>query len=208
MIRFSEQDKARISDAIKAAEKNTSGEFVAVVARASDHYIFLPLLWAAILALLTPGVFILIGTSLTHEYPHLYHLQLLIFIVLALLFVFMPGLHLYLVPRSVKHARASRLAKAQFYLQGVHMTQEHSGVLLFVSLAERYVEIVADKGIHEKLGEAHWQAIIQTFVQQVQNRQVVEGFVTAITACGEAMAKHYPRRADDTNELSDGLIEI
>ncbi|MGH8369957.1 MAG: TPM domain-containing protein, partial [Gammaproteobacteria bacterium] len=94
MIKFSEQDKARISDAIKAAEKNTSGEFVAVVAGASDHYIFLPLLWAAIIALLTPGVFILFGTAFTGEYTHLYHLQLLIFIVLALLFVFVPGLHL------------------------------------------------------------------------------------------------------------------
>jgi putative membrane protein len=133
---------------------------------------------------------------------------LLVFILLALLFLFIPGLHLRLIPRSVKHARASRLAKAQFYLQGVHMTREHSGVLLFVSLAERYVEIVADQGIHEKLGEAHWQSIIQNFVRQVSDGQVVEGLVTAISACGEAMAQHYPRRADDTNELSDGLIEI
>lgn len=208
MIKFSEQDKARISAAIQAAEKNTSGEFVAVVARASDHYIFLPLLWAAILALLTPGVFLLINTSFSHEYPHLYHLQLLIFIVLAILFVFVPELHLHLVPRSVKHSRASRLAKAQFYVQGVHMTREHSGVLLFVSLAEHHVEIVADKGIHEKLGEAHWQEIVENFVQQVRSGQVADGFVTAVTACGEATAKHYPRRADDSNELSDGLIEI
>lgn len=208
MISFSEQDKARISAAIQAAEKQTSGEFVAVVARASDHYIFLPLLWAAIFALLTPGVFILFSTPLVHEYLHLYHLQLLVFIIAALLCLFVPGLHLYLVPRKVKHSRASRLAKAQFYLQGVHLTREHSGVLLFVSLAERYVEIVADQGIHEKLGEARWHQIIQTFVSQVRSGQVVEGFVTAITTCGEAMATHYPRRADDTNELSDGLIEI
>jgi putative membrane protein len=178
------------------------------VARASDHYIFLPLLWAAILALLVPGIFLLLGTTFNQEYVHIYHLQLLIFIVLSLLFVFVPGLHLLLVPRSVKHSRASRLAKAQFYLQGVHMTREHSGVLLFVSLAERYVEIVADKGIHEKLGEARWQAIVQDFVRQVRGGQVVDGFVVAIRACGQAMAEHYPRRADDTNELSDGLIEI
>ena len=79
-----------------------------------------------------------------------------------------PGLHLLLVPRRVKHARASRLAKAQFYQQGVHLTPHHSGVLFFVSLAERYVEIVADKGIHEKLGEAHWQGIIDKFVAQCE----------------------------------------
>ncbi|HVA56027.1 MAG TPA: TPM domain-containing protein [Gammaproteobacteria bacterium] len=206
MIRFSEQDKARITAAIHAAEKNTSGEFVAVVARSSDHYIFLPLLWAAIVALLVPGMFLLFSASLV--YMHIYQIQLLAFIVLALLFLFVPELHLYLIPRHIKHARASRLAKAQFYLQGVHMTREHSGVLLFVSLAEHYVEIVADKGIHEKIGETHWQSIIQAFVENVRKDEIVDGFVAAISACGTAMAKLYPPAPGDTEELSDGLIEI
>ena len=206
MIRFSNADKARITAAIHAAEKNTSGEFVAVVARSSDHYIFLPLLWAAIVALLVPGVFLLFSVSLA--YMHIYQIQLLVFIVLALLFLFVPELHLHLIPRHIKHARASRLAKAQFYLQGVHMTREHSGVLLFVSLAEHYVEIVADKGIHEKIGEAHWQGIIQAFVEYVRKVEIVDGFVAAIGACGTAMAKLYPPAPGNTEELSDGLIEI
>lgn len=206
MITFSDQDKARITAAIHAAEKNTSGEFVAVVARISDHYLFLPLLWAAIVALLVPGVFLLFSVPLA--YMHIYQIQLAVFIVLALLFLFVPELHLHLIPRHIKHARASRLAKAQFYLQGVHVTHDRSGVLFFVSLAEHYVEIVADRGIHEKLGEAHWQGIIRTFVEHVQKGQVVEGFVAAISACGEAMAQHYPPDPDNTDELPGGLIEI
>jgi putative membrane protein len=206
MIRFSAQDRARITAAIHAAEKSTSGEFVAVVARASNHYVFLPLLWAAILALLFPGACLLAGSSL--RWIHLYQLQLLLFILLAVLLLSVPGLHLQLIPRRVKHAHASRLAKAQFYIRGVQVTPHHSGVLLFVSLAERYVEIVADKGIHEKLGEARWQAIIDGFVAHVRRGQIVDGFVDAIAACGAAMAQHYPPDAADTNELSDGLIEI
>jgi putative membrane protein len=206
MIRFSETDKARITAAIHAAEKNTSGEFVTVVARSSDHYIFLPLVWAAILALLVPGVFLLSGSQLA--FMHVYQIQLGVFLVVSLLFLFMPGLHLWLVPRQVKHSRASRLAKAQFYLQGVQLTKHHSGVLFFVSLAEHYVEIVADKGIHEKLGEAHWQAIVQEFVAHVRKGELVEGFVAAIGACGAAMAEHYPPESDNPDELSDGLIEI
>ena len=122
MIKFSDTDKARITAAIHAAEKNTSGEFVAVVARCSDHYIFLPLLWAAILALLLPGVFLLTGSHFA--YMHVYQLQLAFFIVLALLFLFVPELHMWLVPRQVKHSRASRFAKAQFYQQGVQLTRE------------------------------------------------------------------------------------
>lgn len=206
MIKFSEADKARISEAIRAAEKNTSGEFVAVVARSSDHYVFLPLLWAAFLALILPGILYFAAVPLA--WVHLYQIQLAVFVVLALLFLFVPELHLQLVPRHVKHSRASRLAKAEFYLQGVHMTREHSGVLFFVSLAEHYVEIVADRGIHEKLGEAHWRGIVQTFIEDVHKGKVVDGFVAAITVCGAAMAKHYPPEPGNPNELSDGLIEI
>ncbi|HVC02970.1 MAG TPA: TPM domain-containing protein [Steroidobacteraceae bacterium] len=206
MIRFCAEDRARISAAIHAAEKNTSGEFVAVVARASDHYVFMPLFWSAIVALLFPGACLLVGSSL--RWVHVYQIQLLIFLVLAVLFMFVPELHMRLVPRHVKHARAGRLAKAQFYQQGVQLTPHHSGVLFFVSLAERYVEIVADQGIHEKLGEARWKAIIDLFVGQVRRGRVVEGFVDAIGTCGAAMAEHYPPAADDAHALSDGLIEI
>jgi putative membrane protein len=206
MIRFSADDRARITAAIRAAEKNTSGEFVAVVARASDHYVLLPLLWSAILALLFPGACLLAGVSAS--WVPIYHIQLLIFIVLTVLLLSLPGLHVRLIPARVKHARASRLAQAQFYAQGVQLTAHHSGVLFFVSLAERYVEIVADKGIHEKLGEAHWQGIIAAFVAQVRRGRVVDGFVEAIGACGTAMAAHYPPDPDDTGEISDGLIEI
>ena len=206
MICFSDADKARITQAIHNAEKNTSGEFVAVVARASDHYVFLPLLWAAVAALILPGILYLVSAPLV--WIHIYQIQLALFVVLALLFLFVPELHLQLVPRQVKHSRARRLARAQFYEQGVHMTREHSGVLFFVSLAEHYVEIVADKGIHEKIGEAHWQGIIQAFVKAVQAGRVVDGFVAAIGACGAAMARHYPPEPDNPEELSDGLIEI
>jgi putative membrane protein len=206
VIKFSEQDKARITSAIQAAEKNTSGEFVTVVARCSDHYVFLPLLWAAIIALLLPGVFFLFSIPLA--WVHVYQIQLLVFIALAALFLFIPELHLWLVPRRVKHSRASRFAKAQFYQQGVQLTQHHSGVLFFVSLAEHYVEIVADKGIHEKLGEAHWQGIVHAFLEHVHNGEVVEGFVAAIGACGAAMAEHYPPDTNNVDTLSDGLIEI
>jgi len=206
MIRFSAEDRARITAAIHAAEKNTSGEFVAVVARASDHYVLAPLLWSAILALLFPGACLLGG--LHERWVLLYQLQLLIFIVLTIVLLTIPGLHLKLIPRHVKHAHASRMAQAQFYVQGVQLTPHHSGVLFFVSLAERYVEIVADKGIHEKLGEAHWQGIIDAFVARVARGQVVDGFVDAIAACGAAMAEHYPADPAAANQLSDGLIEV
>src|SRR5215469_9939601 len=201
MIRFSDKDRQKITAAIHGAERNTSGEFVAVVARASDHYIAAALIWAAGLALLVPGVLLL--SPLHLRFIHIYELQLIIFVGLVALFEFLPGLHLALVPKAVKHQRASRLAHAVFYEQGVHLTRHHSGVLFFVSLAERYVEVVADKGIHEKLGEAHWQAVVDAFLEHVRRDDVTEGFVAAITLCGKAMAQHYPAQPGDADELSD-----
>lgn len=221
MIKFTDDDKQRITAAIQAAEKQTSGEFVAVVARASDHYLSIPLLWAAMIALLIPGAVLLLwpgfgsfpvyaplATLYVVDHFRLYELQLASFILLACLFEFMPRLHLALVPASIKRAGASRMARAQFYQQGVHLTREHSGVLFFVSLAERHVEIVADKGIHEKLGEQRWQEIVATFVNHMRSGSPTDAFVAAITACGEAMAAHYPAEPNKPNELSDGLIEI
>ena len=204
MVKFNDDQRRQITAVIHATERKTSGEFVAVVARASDHYLGTALAWAGGLALLLPGVLLFTGM----RYIHIYQLQLALFTGLMLLFALVPDLHLALVPKRVKHAAASRLARMQFHQQGVHLTRDRSGVLFFVSLAEHYVEIVADAGIHEKIGEKRWQEIVDGFVDRVGRREVMDGFSFAIRDCGEAMARHYPARPDDTDELSDGLIEI
>lgn len=206
MHKFTDADRARIKEAVVAAEQRTSGEFVAVAARVSDSYLSVVLLWAVGLALVLPAPLLLLPTHL--RYLDIYQLQIVAFILLTFLFEFLPGLHMALVPKRLRHAHASRLAHAQFFEQGVQLTREHSGVLLFVSMAERYVEIVADKGIHEKIGEERWRAVVDGFTAKVGAGDVTGGFVWAIGACGEAMAKHYPAKPGDTDELSDGLIEI
>ena len=205
MIRFSDDDRRQITATIHAAERKTSGEFVAVVARASDHYLGVALAWAAGLALLLPAL-LLFATDM--RYLHIYQLQILVFVGSMLVFMFVPELLLSLVPPRRKRATAERLARLQFYVQGVHATRDHSGVLFFVSLAEHHVEILADMGIHEKIGEARWQEIVDGFVERVRRGEVADGFTFAIRDCGESMAKHYPARPDDTDELSDGLIEL
>src|ERR1041385_5175190 len=103
-ISFTPDQKQAISAAIQAAEKRTSGEFVAVVARRADPYHSISLLWAAGLSLLVPGILLL--SALPLRFVEIYQLQLAAFILLVLLFSFVPALHLALVPKSVKHARA------------------------------------------------------------------------------------------------------
>jgi putative membrane protein len=81
-------------------------------------------------------------------------------------------------------------------------------VLLFVSVAERHVEIVADQGINEVVAHDAWQSIVNGFIERVRMRQVAEGFLTAIAACGELLADHFPAADDNRNELPNRLVEL
>lgn len=205
MAFMNDTDKARVRDAIAAAERKTSGEFVAVLAERSDHYLFFPMLWTAIASLIVPGAMLLAGADLSLLV--IYAIQLAGFIVAALVF-FQPSIRPRLAPAVFRHDYGHRFAHEQFFFQGVYRTRERSGVLLFVSIAERYVEIVADEGIHQNVGEAHWQQIVDRFIAEVKAGRIADGFVDAVGAIGEAMATHYPREADDTNELPNRLIEV
>ncbi|MGD8690344.1 MAG: TPM domain-containing protein, partial [Gammaproteobacteria bacterium] len=185
MRQLSQHDRERIRAAVEAAEKRTSGEFVTVLARRSDDYYYIPMLWSALAALIIPGLIHWLGW-LT-ETADFYLFQLALFVVLAAVFL-APGVRIRLVPRRLRAARAARMAYQQFVERGVHATRDHSGVLLFVSRAEHYVEILADAGIHQKVGEKRWEAIVADFVSEVRAGRTADGFVTAIEAIGEAMA--------------------
>ncbi len=113
-----------------------------------------------------------------------------------------------LIPPGVKKLRARRLAREQFFLQNLHGTPGRTGILLFVSVAEHYVEIIADKGINDVVSDNAWEIIVEQFVADVKNNRVVDGFLTAISACGTLLAAHFPATAEDTNALPNHLIEL
>jgi putative membrane protein len=205
MAFLSETDKQRIRTAIQRVEQRTRGEIVTVVARASDDYLYIPALWAGLLALTTPALAALLGLWL--DLGLLALAQVGLFLVLLLLFQ-SPPIKMWLIPGTVKRLRAGRMAHEQFVRQGVHLTREHTGILLFVSLAERYVEIVADKGIHDRVAAGAWEAIVTAFTAAVRAGRVADGFVEAIEGCGELLAIHWPAGSDVINELPDPLVEL
>lgn len=205
MAFMTDNDRTRIRDAIGAAEKRTSGELVTVVAGASDDYYYIPTLWAAVLALLVPTGLFLAG--LLPGVEALLAGQMGGFIALALLFQWTP-LKMRLVPRAVREERAGRLAREMFFECGLHKTRNATAILIFVSVAERYVEILADHGIDEKVDPAIWQTAVAAITHQVKAGRVADGFVKAIADCGGVLAEHFPAGHDDVNELPDRLIEI
>jgi len=198
-------DRDRIEAAIRAAEARTSGEFVTVVARASDAYLTLPLLYASGVALMTPLVLSLLRIE-TRALP-LSLIQVAVFVTLALIFLWRP-VTMWLVPHGAKMHRAARLAREQFFRRGLHETADRHGVLLFVSVAERYVEIVADRGIHGKVPAGAWDGIVADFTSMVRAGRVADGFIAAIDRCGDLLATHFPRRREDRDELANRLFEI
>ena len=221
MAFLSETEKSAITDSIRRAEAGTRGEIVTVLARTSDGYRYIPTLWAAIAALSVPGLHYL-WQSLTSDgwhYPGggaggegfaaagLYPLQVLVFLGLGMLFQ-IPRCRLWLVPVSVKRRRAARHAREQFFLQNLHLTHGRTGVLIFVSLAEHYVEIIVDEGIASVVDDAAWKETVDDFVAHVRRGEVAAGFERTIEHCREVLWTHFPDDGGKPDELPDHLVEV
>lgn len=199
------EEKARIAEAVRQAERSTRGELVTVIAQRSDNYTLVPWVWATLLALMLPGLLQLF--DLPAPLMTAYISQVTLFVAVLLLLQWQP-LKMRLVPKSLKRALARRLAREQFFTQKLHQTREGTGVLIFVSVAEHYVEILADKGINDAVPPGAWDGMVTNFVAQVKAGNTSKGFLDTIDACGNFLAKHFPPRPDDMNELPDVLIEI
>ena len=201
---FSPEEEQRIAHAIQTAETSTSGEIVAVITTESDSYLYAPFLWAALFALLVPWPLIYFTWW---PVQWIYLIQLLVFLVLLLLFL-PQGMRLMLVPRTVQRDRAHRRAVEQFLVQNLHTTTGRTGVLIFVSVAERYAEVLADVGIDAKVPAGTWQAIVDDLTRKIGEGRAADGFVAAITAAGAHLERHFPPGMADPNELPNHLIVL
>lgn len=202
MALFSTQEAQRISDAITQAERKTSGEIVAVVAESSDSYLYVPFLWAALVALLVPWPLIHYTWM---QVQYIYLIQLVVFAALVAL-LWPKSVRTALVPRTLRQSHAKRRATEQFLVQNLHTTAGRTGVLIFVSVAERHAEILADHGIDAKVPAGTWQTIVDGLTREIGNGRAADGFVGAINATGEHLAQHFPPGTLDPNELPDHLI--
>lgn len=205
MSLLTEQQLRQVSDAIDEIEKKTDAELVTVLAAQSDNYHYIPTLWAAVIAMLVPGA--LLFSSFWLDTLDIFLAQIFVFVLLALVFRW-PPLMLKLVPKQVRFWRASNLARRQFLEQNLHHTKGETGMLLFVSEAEHYVEIIADRGISQHISDDQWQDIINDFVTRVKLGHTLEGFINAIEQCGELLAEKVPASDENNNELSNHLIVL
>ncbi len=199
---LSEAERAKVRDAVAAAESGTTGEIFVVVAAMSDDYRFIPLLWATLAALVVPLPLVFF-TALAAA--TIFAAQLVVFIVLALVLSW-PTARPLVVPRRVKHGRAHALAVQQFLAHGLQMTEARTGALIFVSLAERHAEVVADAGIAARVDQAEWDAVIAALTGEIRSGRLAEGLVAAVAGVGAVLARHFPARAGDRNELPNEVV--
>ncbi len=204
------QDHKRIAEAIRAAEKTTAGEIYCVVARSSDDYYF-PAAFIALISMLVASL----GVAVALEFfwlgiglPWFVATQILAFAGVHALLVMFPRLALRLTPRRLQFARAHDNAVKQFLARNVHITAERTGVLVFVSLAERYAEIIADGGVDAHVEQRLWDDIVADLIEHARTGRLADGFVRAVSAVGALLAAHAPKRDGDRNELDDHLVEL
>lgn len=203
-------DHSRVSAAIRTAEKSTSGEIYCVLARSSDGY-FHPAATVLSVAILAASVFVALWLDTRWDRFGAFAFALAQCLALAAGLVVLkafPALRIRLVPRRVRYAKAHANAVRQFLSRNVHTTSARTGVLIFVSLAERYAEVVADAGINEKVPQSDWNRIVADLTAAASEDRLTEGFEGAIAAAGALLAAHFPYHAHDRNELDDKLVEI
>lgn len=193
-----------LAQTIGEQEKRTDAELVTVLARQADDYRYVTLLWAALLSLLVPVALLFLPVWLTPFEALL--LQWGVLLVLAVLFRLKP-VQFRVVPRRLQRMRAAGLARQAFLEQGLHRTRGGTGLLIFVSEAEHYVEILADQGIARHVDDSEWQTIVDAFIARVKAGRVAEGFQECVAACGDKLATHVPA-TEQKNELPNHLIVL
>ena len=201
---ISAADNRRIVEAIRTAETKTGGEIFCVIARGCGDYRLVPIAWAAVVALAVPLPLIYLTI-----WPAgiIYLIQLISFIVSALI-LSLPMIRFRIVPKRRLRGRAHAEAMRQFLAQGIHLTEQRTGVLIFASAAERYAEIVADSGINAKVAPDVWAGAIAALISAIKAGRPGDGFVAAVELCGVELARHFPPGALNPNELPDKVVEI
>jgi len=110
----------------------------------------------------------------------------------------------HVMSRQTAHERALDL----FGSLRIWDTEGNSGVLVYVLLADRRVEIVADRGIHREVGEAEWQSICRTMESAFREGRFADGAVAGIDAASALLSRHFPRSGAANNELPDQPIVL
>jgi putative membrane protein len=207
---FSEEDLAKIRNAVCEAERRTRGEIVPMIVPRCAQYREAGHALGSIFALMTLAVLLLWDRA--GWGGHLSPAWILLAVVLAYgvgdYAGSLPSMVRLLTSNQRMDSAVRRRAEAAFYEHGLHKTREGTGILIMLSLLERRVQVLADKAINERVPPSTWDQMVQQLVAAIREGRATEGFCRAIEKCGDVLAEHFPvRPGDNPDELSDNLIQ-
>jgi uncharacterized membrane protein len=87
----------------------------------------------------------------------------------------------------------------------MHETKERNGVLIYIAVLSKKIAVVGDEGIHQKLSNEFWQKIVDDLIKKFKASNKAKALSECIHDCGEQLGKFFPRKSDDTNELTNTI---
>jgi putative membrane protein len=228
---LSATDQSRIEAAVTQAESGTSGEIICVLSGEVSHYPEVALGWAAVASLILPALAVVMGVhplavagglsgawsagqtgtvggqiSLSLAYYAAFQtaLFLLVFLIMEI-----PPVRRALTPALLKRHRVERAARQQFAAIAARAAGSETGVLLFVALVDRQVQILADKSLHEKADDAAWNAAALAITRAMKKgADPTGGIVQAVEICGSVLRAHFPSTDGGGHVFSARPVEI
>lgn len=194
-----------IRTAVAKEERVTSGEIVPMIVSSSQHYTAASLLSSMTLSLITaPAVTMILGRHDMWTFVALYVIFIVPFYILAHNLEFLKRLF---TSRAERSDAVQQGAFAAFYRNGLYRTKDETGILLYISLFERSVWILADRGINKKVPAGTWDCIVSDITAGIHAGNGVDALIKAIQHTGDILKKHFPVKNDDRDELDNLIVD-
>jgi putative membrane protein len=202
---FTREEQQRIEEAVRAAEQQTSGEIVPMLVDQAFDYPRAEIFGGGFFSL---GTAVLCSWAFGHSSVWVF---LPIFLVGYLPFKWLvralPDLKRRFLPSHILAEEVEEKALVAFLEHGLHDTRDHTGILILVCLFERRVHVLADSGINAKVDKKTWDEIVATVTAGMAQGRACDALCRAIARCGELLQANFPRKADDTDELPNLIID-
>jgi len=197
-------ERLQIEARIAEAEKRTSGEIVVMVVPSSYHYPLASMLGSSFLAILLGiAVALLFGQDSMWFFLSVFGIS---FMVLHEIIKRVNIIKRVFVTASDMKWEVEEAAIQSFYHRKINHTLDHTGILIYISLFERKVRVVADQGISAKVAKEVLQDIVNTIVHGIGGKEHGNAIAEAVDRCGEILARHFPVKPTNQNELGNEVI--
>ena len=192
------------------AEKVTSSAIVCMVQSNSYHYPMSNVIGATTIALpvaigLTPlvGGWLWIGTQNMMIFLCIF---ILAFAISHWVVKHTPGLKRLFITNREMIEEVQEAATTSFFKHGLYRTKENSGILIFISVFEHKVWVLADHGINTKVATGQWNAIVTQITQGIKAGTPAQAICEAVQTVSRILQNHFPIQKDDINELENVIV--